>query len=166
MFLSVAVFMLLAQGIMAFPFQAITAQAKESKRYYEEEEDDDAYEKYERDDARRQALEQQRQQQEQFIEQQAIFERELFTQRAAIEERQRQLEAQRAAQVRAVEEQELLAAQQADAELALFSDTDQDGIDDTADPHPGEHEAVYAVSDDNKNGITDELERIYATARR
>lgn len=68
-------------------------------------------------------------------------------------------------QVRAIEEQELLAAQQADAYLAQFSDTDQDGIDDTTDPHPGEHEAVYAVSDDNKNGITDELERMYATAR-
>ena len=180
MFLSAAVFMLLLQGIMAFPFQVVTAEAKESKKYYEEEEEDDEderYEKYEEeeyfaqpagmpDDARQHALEQQRQRQQYMIEQQALFEQQLLAQRRAIEERQRQLEEQSAAQVRAVEEQELLAAQQADADLALFSDTDHDGIADAADPHPGEHEAVYAVSDDNKNGISDELEHIHALARR
>ena len=117
---------------MAFPFQVVTAEAKESKRYYEEEEDDDEYEGYEhkeeystqpatamQDDARQQALEQQRQQQQYMIEQQALFEQQLLVQRRAIEERQRQLEEQRGAQARAIEEQELLASQ-ADNDLELF----------------------------------------------
>ncbi|MBI5913349.1 hypothetical protein HY839_02815 [Candidatus Azambacteria bacterium] len=170
MFLLMAVSMIFLQGIISLPFQTSTVQAKEAKKYYEEEEDDDAWERQAKEqyapsfeeqsaeDAalleRQQALEQQRQQQ-QMIDQQALFEQQLIAQRAAIEARQKQLQ----------EQQALLAAQtgteQAGAALAYFSDADHDGIDDANDPHPGEHEMIYAIKDDNRNGISDELEYIY-----
>ncbi|MCR4323311.1 MAG: hypothetical protein NUV61_04470 [Candidatus Azambacteria bacterium] len=181
-FLLLAICMFFLQGILLLPFETNSAEAKESRKYYEDEEDEedeDAWEQqvieqyvqpakdYNADTAafvaRQQELEQQRNQQQQAIEQQALFEQQLYEQRAVIEARQRQLEEQFAAQQRAIEEQNAIAVQETD-NLAYSLDTDQDGIEDGSDPHPSEHEAVYAVKDDNKNGISDELESSHAMA--
>lgn len=157
-----AVFMFFLQGIISLPFHTMSVHAKESKKYYEEEEDDNAWERqpvapqtqpspevsaYDASVlALQQELEQQRQQQQQLLQQQAV-------QKKALEEQQNALSA-------------------ADASPAgannnpAYLDTDHDGIADAVDPHPGENEAIYDVRDENKNGISDEIESTYAAAWR
>jgi hypothetical protein len=42
--------------------------------------------------------------------------------------------------------------------LATLVDSDQDGIVDSADTHPGEDDYAYLLLDKNKNGVSDNLE--------
>lgn len=42
--------------------------------------------------------------------------------------------------------------------LAIFKDSDRDGLPDVIDKHPGEDDFSYRLVDVNRNGIADDLE--------
>ncbi|MBI1754932.1 hypothetical protein HYR65_01460 [Candidatus Azambacteria bacterium] len=128
--------------------------------------------------ARQAALENQKQQQQQLLNQQDQVQQQLDAQKAELEKRQQQLTQDAEALGRFADASvntcdtggnPALTSVGQDVEKidpAFFKDADKDGIPDALDPHPTENEAVYAVKDTNKNGISDDLERVHAVAWR